>query len=208
LFDRFRDGVGAQRPITPQPAPDADEQALARYRYMLRTAPPEAIEQAHAEAFAQLTPEQRRRVLVELGKEIPESERPVLQRAGDDPAQLARVATRAEIRAPGVMERTFGALPASPGAAAGGMGGLFAGTLLASMAGTVLGSVIAQHFFAHDANAASLFGGGGGLAGEGSLHHAGDRSGDMSADTDADEYGFDDSDAGGGFDAGGDTFDA
>ncbi len=34
----------------------ADEQALARYRYMLQTAPPETIEQAHAEAFAKLTP--------------------------------------------------------------------------------------------------------------------------------------------------------
>src|SRR5688500_3234244 len=42
-------------------APDADAQALERYRYMLKTAPPETLEQAHAEAFAKLTPEQRRR---------------------------------------------------------------------------------------------------------------------------------------------------
>ncbi len=34
-----------------------DEQAIERYRYLLRTAPPEAIEEAHAEAFAQLTVE-------------------------------------------------------------------------------------------------------------------------------------------------------
>src|SRR3712207_7066023 len=40
-----------------------DEQAVERYRYLLRTAPPGAIEQAHAEAFAQLTPAQRRLVL-------------------------------------------------------------------------------------------------------------------------------------------------
>src|SRR5215218_9185795 len=33
---------------------NADEQALQRYRYMLRTAPPETIEQAHEEAFAKL----------------------------------------------------------------------------------------------------------------------------------------------------------
>ena len=39
-----------------------DEQAIERYRYMLNTAPPETIEQAHAEAFARLTPEQRRLV--------------------------------------------------------------------------------------------------------------------------------------------------
>ena len=43
--------------------PSEDEQALARYRYMLKTAPPEAIEQAHAEAFEKLTPQQRRMLL-------------------------------------------------------------------------------------------------------------------------------------------------
>src|SRR4029453_19468509 len=48
-------------------AQSADEQAIARYRYMLKTAPPETIEQAHAEAFAQLTPEQRRQGLQKSG---------------------------------------------------------------------------------------------------------------------------------------------
>ena len=43
-----------------QTAEPTDEQALARYRYMLATAPPEEIERAHEEAFASLTPEQRR----------------------------------------------------------------------------------------------------------------------------------------------------
>ena len=49
----------------PSPARNArgeqlpDDQAIARYRYLLRTAPPLTIEQAHAEAFAQLTPDQR-----------------------------------------------------------------------------------------------------------------------------------------------------
>ena len=32
-----------------------DQQAVERYRYLLQTAPPEAIEQAHAEAFSRLT---------------------------------------------------------------------------------------------------------------------------------------------------------
>src|SRR3712207_6571168 len=64
----------------------ADEQAIARYRYLIRTAPPEAIEQAHAEAFAKLTPEQRRQVLEELSKELPPHER--VER--DDPQSLAR----------------------------------------------------------------------------------------------------------------------
>ena len=47
--------------------PNADEQALQRYRYMLRTAPPETIEQAHEEAFAKLTPTQRAQALRERG---------------------------------------------------------------------------------------------------------------------------------------------
>lgn len=142
LFDRiFGD---APRPPTPG-AGSADEQAIARYRYMLRTAPPEAIEQAHAEAFARLTPEQRRKVLAELKTAAPEGERapdPVLP----DPGDLARYATRTEIRQPGTLERTFGAMPAAGGV---GFGGLIAGSLLGSMAGTVLGSAIAQQFFEH-----------------------------------------------------------
>ena len=48
-----------------------DEQAIARYRYLLRTAPPEQIEQAHAEAFAQLTPDQRQQVLAQLAAAVP-----------------------------------------------------------------------------------------------------------------------------------------
>ena len=38
---------------------DPDEVAVERYRYLLRTAPPETIEAAHHEAFARLTEEQR-----------------------------------------------------------------------------------------------------------------------------------------------------
>ena len=33
-----------------------DEQAIQRYRYMLQTAPPETVEQAHAEAFRRIAP--------------------------------------------------------------------------------------------------------------------------------------------------------
>src|SRR5262247_4565165 len=82
-----------------------DEQAIARYRYMLRTAPPETIEQAHAEAFAQLTPEQRRLVLQKIAEGMPASERALAEQSGADPQALARMATRAEIRQPGAMER-------------------------------------------------------------------------------------------------------
>ena len=50
---------GRQRSPDPAQAP-TDVQALARYRYMLASAPPEDIERAHEEAFARLTPDQRR----------------------------------------------------------------------------------------------------------------------------------------------------
>ena len=72
----------------------ADEQAIARYRYMLRTAPPETIEQAHAEAFAQLTPEQRRLLLQKMAETVPASERALLEQGGATPQALARLATR------------------------------------------------------------------------------------------------------------------
>ena len=130
----------------------ADEQAISRYRYMLKTAPPETIEQAHAEAFAQLTPEQRRLLLQKMGESMPASERAQAEQSGADPQALARVATRAEIRRPGTMERAFGQ--------GGGMsmGGLIAGSLLSSIAGTVIGSMIAREFFSGEGHGAGLHG--------------------------------------------------
>ena len=165
IWDRF--GRGADTPPQPQPAaqPSADEQAIARYRYMLKTAPPEAIEQAHAEAFAALTPEQRRKVLEQLKAEAPEFERAAAARAAESPDSLARLATRAEIRQPGAMERIFGGVGggaagagAGPAAAGVGLGGMLAGSFLASMAGSVLGSMVAQHFFASHPETERLFG--------------------------------------------------
>jgi hypothetical protein len=117
----------------------SDEQAVARYRYMLETAPPQTIEQAHTEAFARLTAEQRRLVLEELSADAPEAER---AQAKDDPRSLARMATRAEIRQPGTIERTFGRMGGGAG-----MGGIMASSFLSSIAGVVVGSAIAQAFF-------------------------------------------------------------
>jgi hypothetical protein len=122
----------------------SDEQALERYRYMLRTAPPETIEEAHAEAFAQLTPEQRRRLLEQLSSTLPERERSAMRNAQDDPQTLARMATRTEVRQPGTLERVWGGMGPGYGM---GMGGLFAGSFLSSMAGMVVGSMIADAFF-------------------------------------------------------------
>ena len=132
----------------------SDQQALARYRYMLQTAPPEALEQAHEEAFSQLSPEQRQMVLQQIAQNTPDNERAALN---DDPRSLARAATRAEMRQPGMMERTFGGGGGTAGGGMmgggmgggmmGGMGGILAGGLLTSIAGGFIGSSIANSFF-------------------------------------------------------------
>jgi hypothetical protein len=127
-----------------------DQRAIERYRYMLRTAPPETLEESHAEAFAQLTPEQRQMVLQELSAGLPEQERMAAARAGDDPRALARTATRAEMRQPGTLERTFSGLDNRPGFGGVGMGGLMAGGFFSSFAGVMVGSLIAQSFFDND----------------------------------------------------------
>lgn len=124
----------------------ADEAAIERYRYMLRTSSPETVEQAHAEAFEQLTPEQRRAVLDQLRQGVPAAERPV----SDDPHHLARAATRAEIRQPGTLERLLG--QSGTGGGRLGMGGLIAGGLLASVAGGVIGSAIGSEMFGDQAS--------------------------------------------------------
>ncbi|EMY33831.1 hypothetical protein D477_012720 [Arthrobacter crystallopoietes BAB-32] len=119
-----------------------DQAAIAKYKYMLRTAPPEDMERAHAEAFARLTPEQRSLLLAELTQELPPAERP----RSDQPQDLARAATRAEVSRPGFMEqmmRRGGSRRSGMGGmAAGAAGGLGAG-LLAGVAGAFIGTAIA-----------------------------------------------------------------
>lgn len=138
--------------------PDREQQsAVERYRYLLRTAPPEAIEEAHAEAFAALTPEQRQQVLAELASVTPENERPT----SDEPADLARAATRAEMRRPGTLERSFGG--------AGGPGSMMAGSLLAGVAGAVVATTIAGAVFSdlhHDAGSGDGSGADPGMEGD------------------------------------------
>jgi hypothetical protein len=134
-------GAAAGRPAAGK---DPDQAAIERYRYMLRTAPPETVEQAHAEAFAKLTPDQRRKVLADLSSEVPPAERAT----SDDPRSLARMATRAEMRQPGTMERALGG--GRGGGMGMGMGGMIAGTLLASVAGAFIGTAIADAFFDMD----------------------------------------------------------
>lgn len=131
-------GTESSKSAARRPAPGGDAYALERYRYMLQSAPPETIEQAHAEAFEQLSPQQRREVLAELARAAPGHERSTIERTPtDDPRALARVATRAEIRQPGSMERTLGA----------GQGASLGSSLLGSFAAAFAGSMVANAFF-------------------------------------------------------------
>ncbi len=116
-----------------------DRAAIARYRYLLRTAPPEQIEEAHAQAFAQLSPTQRQQILQEMTQTLPASEQP----QSADPRQMARAATRAEMQRPGYLQSTFGGRGYG-GGMGGGMMGAFGGSLLGTIAGVVIGTTVAD----------------------------------------------------------------
>lgn len=192
FFDRLF-GAPDERATPPsRQAPPArrlsdDELAIERYRYLLRTAPPESIEAVHAEAFAKLTPQQRAEVYRALAEQAPAGERIV----SDEPTALARAATRAEMRAPGTTERAFAGSNAAnaPGGYGGpSMGQMIGSSMLGTIAGVVIGSAIAQAFLPDP----SSFDAGG-------VDGAGGDGGDTGADAGADASGAD----AGGWDAGG-----
>ena len=147
----------AQQPASPRaagypsttPPRSEDELAIERYRYLLRTAPPETIEQVHAEAFAKLTEPQRQQVLADMTATLPASDRP----RSADPNDMARAATRAEYMNPGAMERTLGGQRQGPS-----FGSMVGSSLLGTVAGYVIGSALVSAFmapmFAADAGAA------------------------------------------------------
>jgi hypothetical protein len=157
------------------PETSPDEQALQRYRYLVRTAPPEAIEQAHREAFEKLTPEQRQQLLRELNAAAPANER-IADPSRADPQALARMATRAELRQPGAIERTLG----GPG-----LGGMFATSLIGSVVGSVIGSAIAHQMLGGFSDAP-------GAGGETAPDTADDGEDDAGDAGDADSGGFGD----------------
>ncbi|KAA9110869.1 hypothetical protein [Microbacterium rhizomatis] len=130
-----------------QPPRSEDEIAIERYRYLLRTAPPETIEQVHAEAFAKLTEPQRQQVLADLSAGLSAAERP----ASTDPQSMARAATRAESMNPGFMERTLGS---GGGRQGPGFGAMVGSSILGTVAGYVIGSALVSAFmepaFAYD----------------------------------------------------------
>lgn len=125
------------------PPRSEDEIAIERYRYLLRTAPPETIEQVHAEAFEKLTEPQRRQVLADLSSGLATAERP----DSTDPRVMARAATRAEAMNPGFMERTLGA-GTYGGRQGPGFGSMVGSSILGTVAGYVIGSALVSSFMA------------------------------------------------------------
>ena len=134
-------GPAAAGPVASDPA--NDQRAIERYRYLLHTAPPETVEQVHAEAFGRLTPAQRRQVLEEMSSGLTPSEQP----ASDDPRALARAATRAEYSQPGFMERTFGGRSFGGGGTGPGFGSMLGASMLGTIGGYVVGSALVGAIF-------------------------------------------------------------
>lgn len=176
LFDRlFGSDDSGSATETPRRPRTEDDVAVERYRYLLRTAPPEAIEQVHAEAFERLTPEQRRLVFESLSESAPAAEKPL----GADATSLARAATRSELRHPGTLERSFGGQS---------FGSTLASSLLGTVAGYVIGSAIVSSFLPDPGLPAA----------DSSQDAAQDDSGDDSADSGFDSGGDFGADFGGG----------
>ena len=161
LFDRLFGSEQQDSPAPPARARSTDEIAVERYRYLLRTAPPETLEQVHAEAFAKLTDDQRKLVYDELAQS---GEQP----KGQDPASLAQAATRSELREPGTLERSF------QGPSFGAMVG---SSLLGTVAGYVIASALVSAFLPTD------------MGGTDASGDAGAESTDASADAGADSAG-------------------
>jgi hypothetical protein len=92
-----------------QPADVADQ-----YQQLLQTAPPEVIEQAHAEAFAQLSVEDRRRIAASLRAANDDPDQPFQSSdfTGDDgdtdPARLAAMFGQVQRQQPAMLNGTLG----------------------------------------------------------------------------------------------------
>lgn len=179
FFERLFGGTPAPEPASSRPVRGDDERAVERYRYLLQTAPPETIERVHAEAFEKLTPEQRVLLLDQLRRDAPAGEAP----ADDEPATLARAATRQEMREPGSMERSF---------TAAGFGQMVGASLLGTVAGYVVGSALVSAFLP-PMDAGAVDAGAGDPGAEGMTDAGGgDVGGDFGGDMGGDFGGFGD----------------
>jgi len=146
LFGSEEPQARTAQPVAPAARTD-DDRAIERYRYLIRTAPPETIEQVHAEAFARLTDGQRALIYEELSRGAGTGERPL----SSEPATLARAAMDVELRRPGSLERSLSGSSAGITPGAPGFGSMLASSLLGTVAGYVIGSALVSAFLPWDA---------------------------------------------------------
>lgn len=83
----------------PEAAPPVERSELRRYRYLLRTATPEALDGLHREALLALDPAVRA-IILRTAQERLQTGRDLTV---DDTDHLARLMTVAEVRTPGVL---------------------------------------------------------------------------------------------------------
>ena len=93
-----------------------DREVQQRYRQVLRNAPPEVIEDAHAEAFSRLDPQERRLLAQRLRQQAEQLDSRYdspydNDQYDDDPRTLARMARRAEQQNPNILDQVFGGQP-------------------------------------------------------------------------------------------------
>ena len=188
LFDRLFGSDQQDAPAPPARPRSTDEIAVERYRYLLRTAPPETLEQVHAEAFAKLTDEQRKLVYQELSQS---GEQP----RGTDAGSLAQAATRSELRQPGTLERSF------QGPSFGAMVG---SSLLGTVAGYVIGSALVSAFLPTDMGGTDASADAGADGGDASADSSADSGADSGGDFGGGDFGSSAGDFGGGDFGGGD----
>ncbi len=81
----------SRKSVNPPDASNDEAWELARYKFLLRVAQPEVVEQVHREAFAALMLEERERLFQRLRHDVSEPQRP----ESSDPAELARAAVAA-----------------------------------------------------------------------------------------------------------------
>ena len=95
-------GEGSSRKSAKPPDASGEEaRELARYKYLLRVAPPDVVEQVHRESFEALLLEQRERLFLRLRHDLSEAQRPT----SSEPAELARAAVAAHERDHGYLVR-------------------------------------------------------------------------------------------------------
>src|SRR5918998_97594 len=143
-LERFRQG----------PQAVSEEEAAFRYEQVAPNLPPEVYHQSAQEVFAQLSPEQRRKLAQPLtnsprqrARSSPDVNQDGIDDRLQDPDYLAQTATQVEQEQPGLLGRLLGGRRSAPGSGAS-VGGIPSGAGTGGMLGSpmakgVLGGIAA-----------------------------------------------------------------